>query len=523
MPRQTTTPNVAGLRAGTLGVPSVTLFTISASGPLIVIAGGIPAAFAVTGVTALAVTFVVVGIPLWLISDGYAALSQHIRRGAFYAYLARGLGRAAGIAAGFVSLVAYSAIQLCLYGLFGAVATGASAMLGGPAWPWWAWALGIWAVIAVLGLRRIDLTRRTLAVFLGCELVIVAAIIAVSFANPAEPGAAVAAFNPGAVAAAGAGFSVALAFAVAATVGWESASAYAEETRSADTVARATRFTVLFICGLYAAGAVALVTAYGPSGVIEAARDPQAAMPIGLLAGHLGDTAATIAVMFLLTSTAAAMLSFHGTIARYIFSLGRERTLPGWLARTGPRTGAPIVGSAIQSTTGLITIVGFAAAGADPVATLFTWGSFVGALGLTVLLCGLSLAVIGFFSAHRDVSPWRRLVQPTLAGVAFSVITGFMVVFSGDLLGEQSAAVPWILIGLIPAAALIGLVRAALMWRAGTPAWRQVGYGGSTPVRLEHTHAATGSTSDAAIPAGFTASFRARHGRPTGRFHDLDV
>ncbi len=77
---------------------------------------------------------------------GYVAMTRHITNaGAFYAFIARGLGRPLGVAAALVALLAYSFLQVGLYGAFGPAAQAeAQAHLHLSA-PWWAWALASWA------------------------------------------------------------------------------------------------------------------------------------------------------------------------------------------------------------------------------------------------------------------------------------------------------------------------------------------------------------------------------------------
>jgi hypothetical protein len=70
-------------------------------------------------------------------------MTRYIRNaGAFYAFISASLGRATGVAAALVALLAYSFLQVGLYGAFGPnAASEAAAHLGLHA-PWWAWALG---------------------------------------------------------------------------------------------------------------------------------------------------------------------------------------------------------------------------------------------------------------------------------------------------------------------------------------------------------------------------------------------
>ncbi len=92
-----------------LGVPAVLFFILAGVAPLTVAAGVIPTAYQVTGLTAIPAAFVVVAVILAIFTVGYVAMSRRISNaGAFYAFIARGLGRPAGVAAAMVALVAYS-------------------------------------------------------------------------------------------------------------------------------------------------------------------------------------------------------------------------------------------------------------------------------------------------------------------------------------------------------------------------------------------------------------------------------
>jgi hypothetical protein len=68
--------------------------------PLTVAAGVIPTAYATTGLTGIPAAFVVVAVILGVFAEGYVAMARHVTNaGAFYALIARGAGRPAGVAA----------------------------------------------------------------------------------------------------------------------------------------------------------------------------------------------------------------------------------------------------------------------------------------------------------------------------------------------------------------------------------------------------------------------------------------
>ena len=105
--------------------------------------------------------------------------------GAFYAYIARGLGRPAGVGAAWVALIAYNALQVGLYGAIGAAAEPVLDQLFGGSPAWWVVALVAWALVAVLGLLRVDVNGLVLAVLLVAEIVV---IVVFDLATAQQPG-----------------------------------------------------------------------------------------------------------------------------------------------------------------------------------------------------------------------------------------------------------------------------------------------------------------------------------------------
>src|SRR3954470_18232732 len=158
-----------------LGVPDLVFFIVAASAPLTAVAGGQAATYLVTGNKGVPFMFIPLGIMLALFAVGYAAMSRHVTNaGAFYAYVARGLGKVQAVGAAFVALIAYNAMQIGIYGLFG-VALGAfmSDKLGIDL-AWWGWCLIGGGIIGLLGVLEIDLNARVLAVLLCLEVLVVA-------------------------------------------------------------------------------------------------------------------------------------------------------------------------------------------------------------------------------------------------------------------------------------------------------------------------------------------------------------
>ncbi|HXL16946.1 MAG TPA: amino acid permease, partial [Streptosporangiaceae bacterium] len=205
-------------------------FALSGVAPLTVVAGVVTTAYAVTGLTSVPAAFYLVAAVLALFSVGYIAMSRHIRNaGAFYAYIARGLGRPIGVGAASIAVFSYNLLQVGLYGAFGATAASFAAQKVGIHWWWWEWALAAWAVVAVLGLLRVDLNSRVLAVLGTAELIVIVVLTLTGLSHPAGGSFSLGTLAPGSMT--GGGVGAALAIAVLGYVGFETSAVYTEEAR----------------------------------------------------------------------------------------------------------------------------------------------------------------------------------------------------------------------------------------------------------------------------------------------------
>ncbi|GIG59162.1 amino acid permease [Longispora fulva] len=472
------------LASSRLGVPAVVFFVLSAAAPLTVVGGVITTGYAVTGITGLPLAFLAVAAVLVLFSVGYVAMARHVSNaGAFYTYVTRGLGRPAGIGAAWVALLAYNMMQVGLYGGFGFVAAPLLNDWFGVSLAWWVIALFSWALVAVLGVMRVDINGTILAFLLVAEIAVIVVYDAASLLNPAGNTVSYETLKPSNLFVSGLG--ALLVIAVTGFVGFEGAAVFAEETKNPRrTVPIATYVSVGIIATLYAVSAWAMTVATGPENIVNTSRE-NGPETIFLLAGaHLGTTAVHIGHALLLTSLIAAMISFHNTTARYAFALGRERVLPAAFGRTSRRSGAPKVGSLAQSALGLVVILGYAAAGLDPLTQLFFWAGTSGAFGVLLLITATSVAVIGFFSREPNgESAWRRLIAPGLAVLALSMMVVLSVSNFATLLGvEATSPLRWIVPALFPVAALIGVGWALVLKATRPDVYRSIGLGANSSI-----------------------------------------
>ena len=132
-----------------------------------------------------------------------------------------------------MALVAYESFQVATYGALGPAAQAEAAAHLGVNWPWWAWALVIWAVVTVLGLARVEVAGRVLAVLTAAEIVIVLAETISGLASPAGGHLDLGALSPSTLTASGAGaLGVLAVIAGLAFVGFEQSPVLGEEARN---------------------------------------------------------------------------------------------------------------------------------------------------------------------------------------------------------------------------------------------------------------------------------------------------
>jgi len=474
-------PRATHLGRRSLGVADIVFFVVAASAPLTVVAGGVPTSFAVTGLVGIPLVYVIIAVILLVFAVGYAAMSRHVANaGAFYTYVSKGLGHAWGVSTALVALVAYNAMQVGIFGLYGFAASAALEQFLGVHVAWWLCALVTVAVIAILGQLQVDLNARLLALFLVLESLVVIVFDIAGIARPAE-GLSIDPFLPSVLSTGAVG--AALCFVTASFVGFESAAIYGEECKNPQrTVARATYTAVIVIGVFYAVSAWATVMAVGKTQIIGTSQNLTAGLLFVYAEQNVGKWFADIATVLFVTSLFAALLSFHNSVARYFFSLGRERVLPSALARVNAK-GAPMAGSLAQTVIAVVLIGVFAVLGKDPVLSLFAWLTNVGALGVIFLMALTSVAVFVYLRRHSEVTEatLSHEVAAVASAIALLVVFVLAVANFGALVGTTPGdPLNWILPGLIIAAAAIGLVYGLMLRRNRPEVYAMVGRGGTS-------------------------------------------
>ncbi|MFE0453650.1 APC family permease [Streptomyces sp. NPDC058914] len=438
-----------GLRSGTLGTADIAFFVVSAAAPLTVMAGVAPLAILLGGIGA-PVGYLVAGLTLAVFAVGFTTMSRHVTHGgAFYAYITRGLGRPVGVGAALLALIGYNGMEIGVYGLLATATQDTVHALAGTDVPWLPISLAGLLLIGYGGFRSIDFGAKLLGVLLVAETGILVLLAAGVLIKGGAQGLSIASLSPGNVLVPGT--AAVLAFAFAAFTGFESTVIYRREARDPQrTIPRATYLAIGFLGLFYAFVVWIAIQSFGDDAVVAAAAEDPAGLFFTAISTYVGDWAADLMHVFIVTSVLASLLAFHNAINRYALALAEEGVLPRRLGRVHPRHRSPYVAGLAQTVLGAVVVVAFWAAGADPYAQLLLWVNTPGMIGLLLLQLLAAIAVPCYFRRVRHQEGALRTVVAPVAAIVLLAAAIVLVVGHIDLFTGASPTVNTVLVAVAP-------------------------------------------------------------------------
>lgn len=428
---------------GQLGTGAIVFMVIAAAAPLTVIGGNVPIAIGAGNGPGAPIGFALAAVILLVFSVGFVTMTPFVKEaGAFFSYVTAGLGSRLGLGSAFTALVAYTAIQVGIYGYMGWAVDDLATFFGGPSLPWWLYSFATMAIVAVLGYRHIDLSAKVLGVALALEILVVVVLDVVIIATGGAEGIALETFDPAYVFSGGIG--VAVLFALTGFIGFEATAVFRDEARSPErTIPRATYLAVIIIGVFYAVSCWALVMGVGAGNVVAVAQQTLAGegnLLLDTTTQYLGPIVRDVVQVLLVTSLFACVLSFHNVIARYQFTLAHKSVLPARLGHRHASHHSPAFSSVVQTITAAIILAVLALLGLDPLVGVFGSMAGVATVGMVLLMLTTSVAVLVFFARRPELAAGRvgrARVFPVLSvlGLAFAlwlVLSNFTLVTGGS-------------------------------------------------------------------------------------------
>ncbi|WP_439677922.1 APC family permease [Embleya sp. MST-111070] len=477
MTPQTATPSTSAQTLhGNLSATAITFFVVAAAAPLFVMAGVGALAVGIGGIGAPA-GYLFAGIALAIFTAGFTAMTKHIRNaGAFYAYIAKGLGSGPAVVSSVVALVSYNVVEIGMFGALGYFTDTTLDTLAGINLPWWLWALVGVVIIWQLGSRSIDVGAKFLIALLALETaVLVVLAVAILWRHP--HGITFTSFAPQHVAVGSMG--AVLAFAFAAFMGFESTALYREESQDPDrAIPRATLAAVAFLGLFYAFMVWIIVQAYGPADAVNVANTLAGGLFFDAMEQYVGTWAVDVMSVLIITSILASLLAFHNAITRYAYALSREGVLPPTFGRLHPRYFAPYIAGRRQSVLAALVVIIFAVAKLDPLTQLLIWVNTPGIFGILLLQALVGVSVVRFFRKdRRGHTAWRVVVAPVV-GSALMLMAIVLVAKNITLLTGSTpttSGVNLAIMAVAPISVVLGVVVASRLKKTRPEAYAAVG------------------------------------------------
>ncbi len=410
--------DAGALARGVVGPARVIAFGASNVAPAGAVVGGLVIVVSYAGFASPLVVLVAFAASLCCASS----IAEFARRmpsaGSLYTYNSRGLGRTGGFLTGWMMVFAYAlyvpaGIALTSAYLAQLVAGTLHVTIGGSAL--FVLILGAVVLVAYLGIgtsSSVDL------VLVAGEVALIAALAITILVKIGPAHYSVSVLSP---ASSPNGqltdITTAMIYGITAFAGFEAAAALGEEARNTRRSIPASTIGIVVVTGIfYLLVVIAEMFGMGRRGVRGFTRQSN---PLGYLTSQYWSPSALWAIELVVVITGLGFVIASLNVAiRVLFAMGRERALPGPLARLSSRH-TPVV--SIGCVAALTLMLGLPLTHAYGGAR--TFGYLAGAGGLSVVLVYLAVNIAtirAFRTEFRDeFGLWRHLLIPAAAVVLF--------------------------------------------------------------------------------------------------------
>jgi len=404
--------------------------------------------------------YVVCVIAMLLAASGIIEMARELpSAGAFYTYVARGLGPRAGFITGGLMFVAYALLAPAEVGLIGSYLQTTFETELGLHIPWWLIGMVPAAATVALAYRGISASLKTALVLFGAEVLVILVLSFIVLGRGGANGLSLHPLSPSASPHGFSGVATGFVFAALSFVGFEAATTLGDELdRPRRTVPLAILLSVVGVGILYVFCIWAEVIGLGER---ETNALTGASTPWNDLATRYAAWMKWPVIVASVSSMFAVMVNSANGIVRILNTMGREELLPRVLAYVHPRHRTPTRAVLVVGLFSVIVAIGLGAVSGglgDPVAGSNVYGylGFLLTLGILPVYVLTNLAAVAYFRRSGRLRVVRHVVLP-LAGAAL------MVVLLVEQILQQTDApytwFPWVIVGWI---ALLGAVAAWL-------------------------------------------------------------
>ena len=437
-----------------LSTPYIIFLVIAAAAPLASMIGNLPIAIERGTGPFVPIAFLVAGAILIAFTTGYAFIGRRVvSTGAFYTYVAEGLGKPLGVGTAYAAILAYTSFTFGLAAACGYF-DGQVFLAVGLHVSWQLCTAASILLTGFLNIRSMDVSSRLLAVIITVETAVLLVFDASVILAKGAAAFPLTSFAPAGWIAPGTGVSLMTAF--TCFVGFESGALYSKE--AADPVRSiplASYVSVLLIGFFYFLTAWIAVGAIGPD--TKAKAIPHGGtLVLDLIRQYDGEIASDIAGILLCVSMLATYIAIHAAASRYVFALAREGLLPRALARFDAARNIPIAATLCISAATILCMAAIASTRTDPYAAIIPVLIGTGTLGIIALQAAAAIAIVCYIHRHRrEAGPILRLTS-LLAAIGLTAAVTIATVNFTLLSTVSTPFVAWLPI-IYPIALAAGL------------------------------------------------------------------
>jgi amino acid transporter len=411
-----TKPSDGTSQARLLSTRKIVFLVVAAAAPMAAMVGNVPLALLRGNGIGLPSAFVVASAVLVCFAVGYATMSKRVlNSGAFYTYVARGLGKPTGIATAYVALVGYAALAMGLAASFGYF-TDLVMQSEGIDLPWGLYTAVAVGIVALLGYRSADLAAKVLGVLMVSEFAVLIVLDLGILGDASSRALPAQVFDPTYVFSGSLG--IALMFAFCSFVGFESAALYGEEAKDPErSIPRALYISLAAIASFYIVTTWIIIGGAGGTAAPQLAEEQLGNFVFALAQQYGGQTLYDVMAVLLCTSLLASYVALHNAASRYLFALGREGVAPKRVGVYHPRHLSPHVASLVITALTVVIVSIMGVLGADPYTVIAASLVGLGTLGIILVQAVTALSVLAFFWRRADRSIMRAVVAPLVGFV----------------------------------------------------------------------------------------------------------
>jgi amino acid transporter len=403
-----------------LSTAYIVFLVVAAAAPLASMIGNLPIAIARGTGANVPVAFLIAGAILIAFTTGYAFIGRRVvSTGAFYTYVAEGLGKPLGVGTAYCAVISYASFAFGLAAACGYFDEQVSIAIGFRI-DWTICAAVSVLLTGLLNYRSMDASAKLLAVIIVVETAVLLVFDVTVVADRGLAAFPLASFAAGGWFVPGLGVSLMVAF--TCFVGFESGALYTRE--AADPVRSiplASYVSVILIGSFYLVTAWIVIGAMGPAQAKPMALAHSGTLILDLIKQYDGEAASDIAGILLCTSMLATYIAIHAAASRYVYALAREGLLPRGLARFDGSKNVPVAATIAISIATVICLAAVASARVDPYAAIIPVLIGFGTLGIIALQAAAAVAILAYVVRRRREAGPVVLIASLLAAAGLLV------------------------------------------------------------------------------------------------------